>query len=159
MILTELTVTRFPRASADVRTNPPDYEFSNALEPTNRDEELPAEPVDSELDLEKYPVDPNGMDEVPVDEPEVPEDPNKAGLIRTVPGAHLAYKRSKEDGTFSELWVYKADSIKQAFETRTAILAGTDIEPAKIYSDDGAQKFEIWSSGNVEFLQIDGLPN
>ena len=38
-----------------------------------------------------------------VDGFEVEDDPDRQGLIRTVKGAHLVYKRKQEDGTYDEL--------------------------------------------------------
>jgi len=89
-----------------------------------------------------------------------PEDPNKQGVIRNITGAHLVYKRQDEEGTYEELWMYKVDDgIKDELEVRRDILAGTDIPQGKTKSDDKTQEFELWTSGNVQFLQITGLPN
>lgn len=87
------------------------------------------------------------------------EDPDKQGLIRTVKGSHLVYKRKSEDGTYEELWIYNAGNMRDELEVRKAILAGTDIPTSKTQSPDGSQKYELWSAGNAEMLQIQGLPN
>lgn len=87
------------------------------------------------------------------------QDPNKQGLIRTVPNAHLVYKRVCEDGTFEELWMYNVGKLQDELDIRKKILAGTDIPVNKRASPDGKQKYDIWSAGNAELLHIMGLPN
>lgn len=88
------------------------------------------------------------------------EDDNRQGVIRRVKNAHLVYKRQQDDGSFSELWVYKqGDRGADELDTRRDVLAGTDIPPQKTRSPDGRQQAEVWSSGNVQFLEITGLPN
>lgn len=88
------------------------------------------------------------------------QDPDKCGLIRTVKGAHLVYKRETEEGTFEELWTYNSgESMKDELKTRRAIIAGTDIPQNQTSSPDGKQKYTVWSAGNVELLQITGLPS
>lgn len=91
---------------------------------------------------------------------EVEGDPNRQGLIRTVQGAHLVYKRKEEDGTYDELWVFKTGSdMKDALKVRRAILAGTDIPPKSTKSQDGSQSYTLTSLGNGQLLHIKGLPN
>ena len=93
---------------------------------------------------------------------EAPEsdDPDRQGLIRVVPGAHLVYKRADEEGTFEELWIYNtSDKFDDELETRRAILAGTDIEMNKMKSKDGSQSYELWNAGNAQLLKITGLPS
>lgn len=87
------------------------------------------------------------------------EDPNRQGLIRTVKKAHLVYKRSGDDGTFTELWIYNLQNMQQQTKIKRAILAGTDIPPNQLTSPDGAQSYKIWSVGNAEMLEITGLPS
>ena len=88
------------------------------------------------------------------------EDPDYQGVIRTVTGANLIYKRRTEDGVFEELWVYNVGkSMKTEAKIRRAILSGTDIGPQQISSEDGSQTIETSSIGNVQFLKIIGLPN
>lgn len=102
----------------------------------------------------------------PTPEPEEPqeqqewEDPNRQGEIRTVPGAHLVYKRQTDDGTFEELWVYKqGQALQDEIDIRRDILAGTDIPTTQTSSEDDTQESETWSIGNVQLLSIKGLPN
>ena len=91
------------------------------------------------------------------------QDEDRQGLIRTVPGAHLVYKRQQEDGTYEELWIYNIDpagrGLKKAHTVRNAILAGTDIPVNKTESPDGTQSFDVWAIGNAEMLKICGLIN
>lgn len=87
------------------------------------------------------------------------EDPDRQGLVRKVKGAHLVYKRQIEDGTYEELWIYNSGNLRDELDVRKAVLAGTDIPTTKTTSPDGAQKYELWSAGNAEMLQIKGLPN
>lgn len=88
------------------------------------------------------------------------EDEDFQGDIRTVAGANLVYKRKSEDGNYEELWIYNVgNDIRQEMQIRRAILAGTDIVPTQTESDDGTQKSETTTLGNVQYLKITGLPN
>ena len=59
-------------------------------------------------------------------------DPDKQGIIRVIPNAHLVYKRDDGKGSFEELWVYKIkNDMKSSYDIRNEILAGTDIKKAK----------------------------
>ena len=90
---------------------------------------------------------------------EVNADPDRQGMIRTVKGAHLVYKRQSESGTYDELWVYNTTDMRTEMETKRAILSGTDIPTTQTQSPDGEQSYQIWSTGNVQMLQIVGLPS
>ena len=88
------------------------------------------------------------------------EDPNRAGDIRTVNGAHLVYKRQIDDGSFEELWIFKnQEDFKKELEIRRDILAGTDIPVSKTQSENGSQNADQWSSGDINMLKINGLVN
>lgn len=87
------------------------------------------------------------------------EDPNKQGNIRTVDGAHLVSKKQSPDGTYTELWMYKNPRHLDEIKIRKAILAGTDIKDNSMRSEDGSQTYEIWTIGNVEMIQISGVPS
>ena len=88
------------------------------------------------------------------------EDENLAGTIRTIPNAHLVFKRTQEDGTFDELWHYNVgQDFKSELKIRRAILAGTDIPINKMKSPDGSQTYELWTIGNGHMLKVQGLPN
>lgn len=86
-------------------------------------------------------------------------DPDRAGQIRTVPNAHLIYKRQSDDGTFEELWIYKTTELRTEAKIKRAIVSGTDIPPNSRTSPDGSQQYEIWNVGNVELIRIQGLPS
>lgn len=91
---------------------------------------------------------------------EVPNDPNRQGLIRTVKGAHLVYKRKNEEGTFDELWVFNTGGdMENSLKVRRDILAGTDIPPRATKSQNGAQTYTLKTLGNGQILHIKGLPN
>lgn len=101
-----------------------------------------------------------GDDEAPEDFGMEDEDPDFQGNIRTVAGADLVYKRKEEDGNYEELWIYNVGTdIKKETQIRRAILAGTDIVPSQRESDDGTQRSETFTVGNVQYLKISGLPN
>lgn len=87
------------------------------------------------------------------------EDPDRAGLIRSIAKAHLVYKRETEDGTFEELWIYNVDTLRDELAVRKAILAGTDIPVNKTKSPDGSQEYSMWTAGNAEMLLVTGLTN
>lgn len=87
------------------------------------------------------------------------EDPNRQGVIRTVKGAHLVYKRATPDGKFEELWIYNTSPTKAKDEmvVKQAILAGTDIPPGSSSSEDGESSYEMVMLGNATLLHITGL--
>lgn len=130
-------------------------EESKTLEPAE-EQDPDFEPTDDSMEPDEV------SDELddPVGEPEEEQDPNKAGIIRTVKGAHLVYKRETDSGTFEELWVYKTGGqVRNEIETRKDILAGTDIPSDKGASEDGSQTYDVWSVGDVQMIKITGLPN
>ncbi len=104
-------------------------------------------------------IDPNEEKELSQVVNKATENPNKQGAIRTVSNAHLVYKREQKDGTYEELWMYKIDDMRKALDIRRDIVAGTDIPVNKMTSPDGDQSYTIWSVGNVEMLNIEGLPH
>lgn len=88
------------------------------------------------------------------------EDENFQGIIRTVRGANLVYKRKDSDGDYSELWIYNiGKDVKHSNDVKRAIIAGTDINPNTLQSDDGSQSMKLYSVGNVQFLELSGLQN
>lgn len=90
---------------------------------------------------------------------ETEEDPDKQGMIRTVRGAYLVYKRVTANNNYEELWVYNTKNIKSQTKIKNDILAGTDIDPVKLISPDGSQRATTWNRGNVQFLTLTGLAN
>ncbi len=71
------------------------------------------------------------------------------------------YKRKNEEGSFDELWVFGTgdNDIKDSLEVRRAILAGTDIPPRALKSENGQQSYTLTTLGNGQILHIKGLPN
>ena len=87
-------------------------------------------------------------------------DPDFQGVIRTVKGANLVYKRQMPDDTFAELWIMNIGrDMKKESQIKRAILAGTDVDPQSQESPDGKQHMELYSVGNVQFCEITGLSN
>lgn len=87
-------------------------------------------------------------------------DPNaNVGLIRTVKGAYMVYKRMTPENNYEELWIYNMKDVKYQTKIRNSILAGTDIDPVTLISPDGEQRADIYTKGNVQFVHVDGLPN
>jgi hypothetical protein len=113
--------------------------------------------TDHDTDPASWSVRPLSDDEL---DDEENENPNRQGMIRKVDDAHLVYKRQTESGGYEELWIYKTgDANRSELDIRHDILAGTDIDPSKTQSEDGSQQYELWTSGNVQFIYISGLPN
>ena len=129
------------------------------------EEDEPADELDDDInDMvdDTYDEDGSEMDgeQFGDDETEEWDDPDYQGVIRTIPDAHLVYKRQQEDGTFNELWQYNiGKDFRKELETRRAILAGTDIPVTKMASPDNNQTYELWTAGNCQLLNIRGLPN
>lgn len=110
----------------------------------------------------------DGEEEFDIDNPdELGDNENKEesdryqGVIRQVAGAHLVFKRLQPDGSYSELWIFNVDS-KDAEKTKrinNAIVSGTDIDPDELTSADGSQEAEYTTLGNIQMVEITGLPN
>ena len=145
-------------------TPQPAYMPGTAETPRNNGLGKPAqESNDEELgDGESYPTarenDPNmGLDDPDVDTESL-VDPNRAGVLRTVKGAHLVYKRESEEGKYDELWVFPLGTSIDEVTLRKTVLAGTDIPPGQVSSEDGSQTYSIWTAGNAQLIHIEGLP-
>lgn len=144
-----------------------DDSVGDDVEGVETDGEVDPLDADGELDMDSFGDDETGELEDSADaHPELDdtvdqatESPSKQGLIRTVPKAHLVYKREGEDGKYEELWIYNVTPARGEVSVKRAILAGTDIPPHKQCSPDEEQKYKVWSSGNAEMLLITGLPN
>jgi hypothetical protein len=141
----------------------------NAAEEEEVDLEFADEPAsenDPNEDAADLEMDGEGGDDI-VGKMELPDegdategDPDKQGLIRRVPGAHLVYKRVGEEGTFEELWMYEIKKgLRDEYDIRDDIIAGTDIVKTQTQSQDGAQSYSMWTAGNMQLLKIIGLPN
>lgn len=91
------------------------------------------------------------------------EDPLGGGdpVTRFVPGAHLIYKRQSDVDSFEELWIYAVDvkSPTSHAKIEQQILAGTDIDPNSMASEDGAQQAAVWHAGNAKYMHLTGLVN
>ena len=115
---------------------------------------------DADLHVEKDRGDHDDSNEKGEDQQESKEDPDKQGLIRTVKGAHLIYKRQESDGTYGELWIYKIDKgMKDEYKIRNAILNGTDIDQKSGQSKDERQHYELWTSNDRQMMKVYGLVN
>lgn len=138
-----------------------EYEEQQEDEVSADDETPPEDEItDDEIDDQYGASDPDGENEFTDDVEEEWDDPDLQGVIRTVPSAHLIYKRQQEDGTFNELWQYNiGKDFRKELEIRRSILAGTDIPPNKMASPDDTQTFELWTAGNAQVMHIRGLPN
>lgn len=80
---------------------------------------------------------------------------------RFVPGAHLVFKRQAETDSYEELWLYKINptSPTEAASIERQILAGTDIDPGTLSSEEGTQTATTWVAGNAKYMHITGLSN
>ena len=116
---------------------------------------------DTSSEKDKKSSDENSSDNKKDDnEEDKKENPDKQGVIRNIKHAHLIYKRQDVDGTYTELWAYDiAKGLKDEFNIRNAILNGTDIDHKTGSSPDNVQRYELWTSGPRQFMQITGLPN
>ena len=100
------------------------------------------------------------------DRPDVPELDDFAdqithqdGIRRAVNGARLVSKHKSADGSFTELWIYRTERTASDAKVLRAILAGTDIPVGASQSPDGSQTFSTWACGNIEFVEVFGMPN
>lgn len=153
---------RGPRMSIPKFKNSPRNDGKDPIEQQETEVDDDFDDVD---DSEMDPMDDEGLEDVSGDEEfgdldDESDDPNRQGLIRVVPNAHLIYKRSNEEGTFDELWIYNlGDEIDKELDVRRGILSGTDIPQNKMSSPDGSQSYDMWSAGNAQLIHIVGLPS
>lgn len=121
---------------------------------------IPAKPQGMLPDINQQAQELSQPEEPPTEEPPPEdEDPNHAGTIRRVPGAHLVYKRRSPDGTFEELWVFKSEDFDTSSKIQQGVLDATDIPPKHTKSADGSQSYTITTMGNAQVIHIKGLPN
>lgn len=127
-------------------------------EETDQDE---PDDIENEHGIEDITDEHNGQDkDDQSDEEREPEDSDKQGLIRTVPGAHLIYKREGRNGTYTEMWMYEVGPNHRTEEKiRSALLDGTDIDQRLGSSINGEQSYEIWTCNDRQIMKISGLPN
>lgn len=131
-----------------------DLEDESANNPNREEDSDELESSDSEDNFD-------GLDDEESQGEDEEEDPDFQGVIRTVTGACLVYKRKTEENNYEELWVYNVGGrdIKPEMKIRNSILAGTDVDPKTQKSEDGQQTADTISVGNVQFLHIKGLVN
>jgi hypothetical protein len=121
--------------------------------------------LDDDFDFDKDDSDKdqdNDSDDDSEDQQDAPlenKDPNRQGVIRVVPGAHLVYKRQQDESSYEELWIFNVgNKLEDELKIKRAILAGTDIEQNKVRSQDGSQSYTLVTMGNAQMLHISGLP-
>jgi len=140
-----------------------EYDEDEEVDEVDMDEDDPDVNMDQaeDEDYDDEFNDPETMDDEDANlDDEEPEDPNKMGVIRKVDNAHLVYKRQDEEGTFEELWMYHiGEVVDDELDIRRNILAGTDIPAGSMKSEDGTQFMTLWTTGNIQMLNIKGLPN
>lgn len=109
-------------------------------------EDITGSPEAEELDQES-----EEMDGAPSQEP----------IVRYVKGAHLVFKRQDDVDTYEELWIYEINpqDPKSHAKVEELILAGTDISPSNMSSEDGSQRAYTWVTGNAKMMHITGLVN
>lgn len=135
----------FMRSIEDADEDPFD-EFSDEDEEDFSDEEFSDEEEDDEFDD----LDPDMED----------GDGRYEGVIRAVKGAYLVSKIQQPDETYTEIWIYNVGKkFEDEADIRKAILAATDIDPTKNFSEDGSQEAVIKTVGNVQFMTVVGLPD
>lgn len=79
------------------------------------------------------------------------------GPARRVPRAKMLWKKKEDDGTFTERWMYLAQSIDDLVSIKRKILAGTDIPVNKTMSPDGKQGFVLEQFGDIVWITINGV--
>lgn len=87
--------------------------------------------------------------------------PEQEALKRFVKGAHLVFKRQADVDSYEELWIYEINpkDPKAHAKIEELILAGTDVSPSTMASEDGSQRATSWVAGNAKMLHITGLVN
>jgi hypothetical protein len=104
-----------------------------------------------------------GQDAMNPDEHDPEEEKEKSkfeGIVRSIKGANLVSKKQQADETFTEVWIYNVGKkFSDEAGIRKGILSGTDIDPTKNFSEDGAQEAVISSIGNVQYLTLTGIPD
>lgn len=129
-----------------------DTEEANQLDQNGGDDDIDGQEPDGD-----QPDELDFGDEGTGDELGTGEEP----ITRFVPGAHLIYKRQSDVDSFEELWIYAVDvkSPTSHAKIEQQILAGTDIDPNSMASEDGAQQAAVWHAGNAKYMHLTGLVN
>jgi hypothetical protein len=129
---------------------------------TEDDQQIDGEQGDEFDDSQQQPQDGEQGDEPNQAEDGEQGDPDRQGDLRSVPDAHLVYKRKNENNLYDELWIFKINQHDTwTMKTFDAIMAGTDIPKGSTTSDDGSQTVERWEVGDPKntlvFVNIKGL--
>lgn len=133
----------------------PAWEFMKSLDDEDEDFD-----EDQDFDEDFDEEDEENEEEYGHDEEDEPEEKRLEGIVRFVKGAYLMSKKRQPDETYTEVWLYNTGkNYKDEAEIRKAILAGTDIDPTKNFSEDGSQEAVIDTVGNAQFLTLFGLPD
>lgn len=87
--------------------------------------------------------------------------PEQEAIKRSVKGAHLVFKRQADVDSYEELWIYAVNPKDPQAHAKIEelILAGTDVSPVSMGSEDGSQRATSWIAGNAKMLHITGLVN
>ena len=131
-----------------------DHEKGDDVDKMNQ-EEMDQDGIDQDN------MDPDDIENPPEDEPEKePAESKFDGIVRSIKGAQLVSKKQQPDETFTEVWIYNVGKkFSDEAGIRKGILSGTDIDPTKNFSEDGAQEAVISSVGNVQYLTLTGIPD
>jgi len=105
-------------------------------------------------------LDRDAMDQDDMDPDGQAEESKFDGVVRSIRGASLVSKKQQPDETFTEVWIYNVGKrFSDEANIRKGIMAATDIDPTKNFSEDGAQEAVIVSVGNVQYLTLTGIPD
>jgi len=165
-MLGDKSVINTPILKLQDPTIPDDQVQEPADEEDDQDVEAFANSFDDDFATDDVPVGDDGSEQEDTDglapdngdDASNSQDPNYQGMIRTVRGAYLVYKRKESNGTYEEVWLYNVGKdLQKETAIRRAILSGTDIDPNTHASDNGEQKAKTWTTGNVQYLTISGL--
>lgn len=135
-------------------------DFSNEDDPEEGSEDFSFDDDGDDSDIEK-----EGEDFFDEDGDEFNDEegePDRQGDVRYVKGAHLVFRREDpEEGTFEELWIFNTgkEAERKSDSILRDILAGTEIDPSQIRSEDGTQTYSAWSVGNAQMVHVKGLPS
>lgn len=132
-------------------------DFENDEDNLDDDEEDIENNLDDEDDLNDKE---NNNEELDNEELDNEEKSKYDGIVRSVKGAYLVSKKQQPDETYKEVWIYNVGKkFSDEANIRKSILAYTDIDPTKNFSEDGSQEAVITTVGNVQYLTIVGLPD
>ena len=79
-------------------------------------------------------------------------------MVNKIKCAHILVKKQSEALAIQER-LKQGEKFYDELDVRRDILAGTDIPVNKTKSDDGSQSTDSWNVGNIQYIEIKGLPN